>query len=143
MAKQLLTMALMLLCVACAASTGDDEERLKTTSQAWEDAFNARDAMALTALYAPDGMLLPPNAEFVQGRESIEAFWAGFIESVTGELEIQEVRVQGDLAYLLGTFKIFNVDGEVVDRGKYVEIWKRGSGQWGLYRDIWNTSLPK
>ncbi len=98
MAKRLFGVTLMLLCVMCAASAGEDEERLKTTSQAWEDAFNARDATALAALYAPDGMLLPPNAEFVQGRESIEEFWAGFIESVTGELEIQEALVQGDLA---------------------------------------------
>ncbi|MFQ5530587.1 MAG: DUF4440 domain-containing protein, partial [Gemmatimonadota bacterium] len=54
----------------------------------------------------------------------------------------QEVFVQGDLAYLLGTTNLLSVDGEVVDRGKYVEIWKRREGQWELYRDIWNGSLP-
>ena len=141
MANRLLGVTLLLLCVGCAVSV-EDEEQLRTTSKAWEDAFNAGDAKALAAIYAPEAMLLPPNAEFVQGRESIEEFWAGFIEGVKGELEIQEVLVQGDLANLLGTY-ILDGDGKVVDRGKYVEIWKRGSGQWGLYRDIWNTSLPK
>jgi ketosteroid isomerase-like protein len=32
--------------------------------------------------------------------------------------------------------------GKVVDRGKYIVIWKREQGQWKLHRDIWNTSMP-
>jgi hypothetical protein len=62
--------------------------------------------------------------------------------SAQGELEIQEAFVQGDHAYLLGTFKILDKGGKVIDRGKYIEIWKWVREQWGLYRDIWNTSLP-
>jgi len=148
MASRLFGVTLILLCVVCAASAGDDEGQIKATSKAWNEAFNAGDAKALAALYAPDAMLLPPNAEPVKGRKSIEEFWAGFIEGVKGKLEIQEVLVpevlvQGDLAYSLGRFTILDVDGEVVDRGKYVGIWKRGDGQWLLYRDILNTSLPK
>jgi uncharacterized protein (TIGR02246 family) len=135
-------LTLMPLWVACAAPAGEDEAQLKKTSKAWEEAFNAGDDQALAAIYAPDGMLLPPNGEFVRGREAIAKFWAGLIASVKGELEIQEVSVQGGLAYVLGTFKLFGGDGEVVDQGKYIEIWKRGDGQWQLYRDIWNTSLP-
>ena len=142
MANRLFGVTLLLLCVGCAAPV-EDEEQLRTTSKAWEDAFNAGDAKALAAIYAPEAMLLPPNSEPVQGRESIEELWAGFIEGVKGELEIQEVFVQGDLANMIGTYIILDVDGKVVDRGKYVEIWKRGDGQWQLYRDIWNTSLPQ
>ena len=133
---------LMPLWVACAAPTGEDEAQLKRASKAWEEAFNASDEKALAAIYAPDGMLLPPNAEFMRGREAIANYWAELIASVKGELEIQEVLVQGDLACIVGTFKLFAAGGEVVDQGKYVEIWKRGDGQWQLYRDIWNTSLP-
>ena len=148
MTSRLFGVTLILLCVVCAASAGDDEGQNKATSKAWNEAFNAGDAKALAALYAPDAMLLPPNAEPVKGRKSIEEFWAGFIEGVKGKLEIQEVPVpevlvQGDLAYSLGRFTILDVDGEVVDRGKYVAIWKRGDGQWRVYRDILNTSLPK
>ncbi len=148
MASRLFGVTLILLCVVCAASAGDDEGQIKATSKAWNEAFNAGDAKALAALYAPDAMLLPPTAEPVKGRKSIEEFWAGFIEGVKGKLEIQEdlvpeVLVQGDLAYSLGRFTILDVDGEVVDRGKYVAIWKRADGQWRIYRDILNTSLPK
>ncbi len=148
MVSRLFGMTLILLCVVCAASAGDDEGQIKAASKAWDEAFNAGDAKALAALYAPDAMMLPPNAEPVKGRKSIEEFWAGSIEGVKGKLEIQEalvpeVLVQGDLAYSLNRFTILDVDGEVVDRGKYVAIWKRGDGQWRIYRDILNTSLPK
>lgn len=141
MAKRLFGVTLMLLCVASAVSAGEDEEWLKKTRKALEDAFNAGDAKAAAAFYAPDAMLLPPNVDFVQGRESIAEFIAEAIASVKGNLkfELQEVFVQGDLAYLLGTTKILSVDGEFVDRVKYVEIWKRREGQWELYRDIWRT----
>ena len=143
MANRLFGVTLLLLCVGCAAPV-DDEEWLKTTSKAWEDAFNAGDAKAVAALYALDAMLLPPNAEPADGREAIENFWAEFIGSGDKvELETKEVVVGGDLAYKLGGFKVLHVNGEVVDRGKWVEIWKRADGQWGMYRDIWNTSLSQ
>jgi hypothetical protein len=32
--------------------------------------------------------------------------------------------------------------GHVIDKGKYVEIWKKENGEWKIYADIWNTSLP-
>jgi len=148
MVNRLFGVTLMLLCLVCAASAGDDEGQIKAKEKAWHEAFNAGDAKALVALYAPDAMMLPPNAEPVKGRKSIEEFWAGSMEGVKGKLKIQEVGVlevlvQGDLAYSLGRFTILDVDGKVVDRGKYVAIWKRADGQWRIYRDILNTSLPK
>jgi uncharacterized protein (TIGR02246 family) len=142
MAKPLIGVLLILLCVVGTAWAGGDEAALKARSHAWIKAFNAGDAKALASIYTTDGKLLPPNSEFVQGRESIEAYWAPFIVSAQGELEIQEAFVQGDHAYLLGTFKILDKGGKVIDRGKYIEIWKWVREQWGLYRDIWNTSLP-
>lgn len=141
MTNRMFGLSLFLLCVGCTAPEAD-EEQLRTTSKAWEDAFNAGDAKALAAIYAPDAKLLPPNSDFVQGREAIQEYWGPFIEGVQGELEIQEVFVQGNLANVIGTY-IIDVDGEVVDRGKYIEVWKRTNGQWQLHRDIWNTSFPQ
>ena len=119
------------------------EEAVKARSLAWVKAFNAGDTKTLAGLYTTDGKLLPPNSDVVQGRESIEMYWTLFIEGVKGKLKIQEALVQGDLAHLIGSFTVVDGQGKVSDRGKYVEIWKRVSGQWELYLDIWNTSLPK
>jgi hypothetical protein len=32
--------------------------------------------------------------------------------------------------------------GKVLDRGKYVVIWKRDGAAWRIHRDIWNSSMP-
>jgi hypothetical protein len=34
------------------------------------------------------------------------------------------------------------VDGKVLDKGKYIVIWKKEDGTWKLHRDIWTTSVP-
>jgi uncharacterized protein (TIGR02246 family) len=132
----------MFLCAVCAASAGPDEDLLKKTSGGWEEAFNAGDAKTLATFYASDAMLLPPNTEFVKGRESIMEFWTQFIATIDGKLDIKETHVQSDLAILIGTFELTDSEGNFVDRGKYIEVWKRGDGEWKLYRDIWNSSGP-
>jgi uncharacterized protein (TIGR02246 family) len=142
MAKLLFGVTLILLCAVGTASAGD-EEVLKETSAAWEVAFNAADAKTLATFYATDAMLLPPNTEFVEGRESIMEFWAPFITTIDGKLDIKEAHVHGDLAVMIGTFELTDSEGNPVDRGKYIEVWKRGDGKWEIYRDIWNSSGPK
>ena len=143
MAKGLLEIILLLLFLAGTAWAGSAEDAVKARSHAWVQAFNAGDAKALAQLYTSDGKLLPPNSDVVQGRESIEMYFVLFMRGIKGELKIQEVLVQRDLAYVLGTFNIVNEQGNLEDRGKYMEIWKRVNGQWELYRDIWNTSIPQ
>jgi ketosteroid isomerase-like protein len=87
-------------------------------------------------------MLLPPNQSFVEGRDAIVKFWAPFIAEIDGKLDIKEVVVQGDMAYVLGTYELSDAEGGFVDRGKYIELWWRTDGKWALHRDIWNSSLP-
>lgn len=139
MARLLFGLTLVILC-AVSASAEEDKAQLREASKVWEQAFNAGDAEALAAVYATDAMLLPPNAAFVDGRKAITEFWAGFVTTAKGKLHIKEVSVQGDLAYILGTFELFGDDGEMVGAGKYIEIWNREGGDWQLYRDIWNAS---
>ena len=142
MVKRMLGSLLIMSFLVSGALGGEQEEGLKARSQAWLTAYNAGDAKTLSSIYTQDAMLLPPNAEFVKGRESIEKFWTAFIKGTKGNLEIHEAIIEGDLGYLLGTFTVFDSNDKVLDRGKYTEVWIRGNGQWQLHRDIWNTSLP-
>ncbi len=38
--------------------------------------------------------------------------------------------------------KIISDKNAVIDKGKYVVAWKKENGNWKLYRDIANTSMP-
>jgi ketosteroid isomerase-like protein len=58
------------------------------------------------------------------------------------KLETVEVERDGNTAYEVGTFTLQGAEGQVLDAGKYVVIWKQEAGQWKLHRDIFNSSRP-
>ena len=58
------------------------------------------------------------------------------------KLESVEVEGHGDSAVEIGKYELYAAGQQRVDHGKYVVIWKREQGEWMLWRDIWNTSVP-
>lgn len=110
---------------------------------AWQSAFESGDSAALAALYTVDGSVLPPNAEAVTGRSEIEAFWNDFSAAGLGGVIVDsEADARGDLGYKGGRYTITDTDGNTVDEGKYIEIWRRVDGNWQLHRDIFNSDRP-
>jgi ketosteroid isomerase-like protein len=113
-------------------------------NKAFMEAFGRADSAELASLYTKNGKLLPPNSDFVSGMESIRVFWQGALDmGIKGaKLETVEVEGQENGAYEVGNYVLSGAQGEVMDRGKYVVIWKNQRGKWKLHRDIWNSSLP-
>jgi uncharacterized protein (TIGR02246 family) len=107
-------------------------------------AFNRGDAAGLAALYTENGQLLPPNSDFVTGRQAIQAFWQGAMDMgiKSAKLEIVEVEGHGDTAIEVSKYTLSGEAGQVLDTGKYIIIWKQVDGQWKLHRDIFNSSVP-
>ncbi|MFV2072395.1 MAG: DUF4440 domain-containing protein, partial [Thermoanaerobaculales bacterium] len=121
-----------------------DRATLEKKTAMWVEAFNAHDADALAALYSEDAVVASPNAPAIFGRDAIradnqETFAGG---DLAIELEDLEIVVQGDLGYKAGRYRM-RIGKTLVDRGKYIEIWSKSSGEWMLHRDIFNSSLPK
>lgn len=115
---------------------------LESGSAAWMEAFNAKDLDAMTAFYAEDAVLLPPNAPAIFGRDAVRAtIQEMFAAGIAIELEDLEIKVEGDLGYKAGRYRTRGEDGSLVDRGKYIEIWSKVDGSWVLHRDIWNSSV--
>jgi ketosteroid isomerase-like protein len=106
--------------------------------------FIRGDAAGIAALYTEGGQLLPPNSDFIAGKQAIQAFWEGAMNMgiKAARLETIEVEGHGNTANEVGKFTLQGAAGQVLDTGKYVVIWKREAGQWKLYRDIWNSSKP-
>lgn len=57
-------------------------------------------------------------------------------------LEIVEVEQHGDTAIEVPTFTLKGEGGAVLDRGKYIVIWRQRGEQWMLDRDIFDNSMP-
>jgi uncharacterized protein (TIGR02246 family) len=107
-------------------------------------AVSRGDAAGVAALYTQDGQLLPPNSDFVTGKQAIQTVFQGLMDmGIKGAtLESVEVEAHGDTAIEVGTYTLQGDGGQVLDRGKYIVIWKREEGQWRLHRDIFNSSQP-
>ncbi len=119
-----------------------DKSALGAGAAAWMEAFGAKDIDAMTAFYAEDAALLPPNAPAIFGRDAITAtLQEMFVAGMSIELEDLEIKVVGNLGYKAGRYRTTGEDGSLVDRGKYIEIWSKIDGNWVLHRDIWNSSV--
>jgi ketosteroid isomerase-like protein len=119
-----------------------EKNALEAGAAAWMEAFGAKDIEAMTAFYAEDAVLLPPNAPAIFGRDAISATMQEMFAAGLGiELEDLEIKVAGNLGYKAGRYRTRGEDGSLIDRGKYIEIWSKVDGTWVLHRDIWNSSV--
>jgi uncharacterized protein (TIGR02246 family) len=111
--------------------------------------LNAGDAGAWAALFADDGVQMPPHAPACVGRRAIESWSSGFMDlfRLRFALSADEVRVLGDWAFERGTYTI-HLDPKAggpstQEAGKYITIYQRDPGEgWRIARDIWNSSEP-
>jgi len=119
-----------------------DKSALEAGAAAWMEAFAAKDIEVMTAFYAEDAVLLPPDAPAIFGRDAISATMQEMFAAGLGiELEDLEIKVAGNLGYKAGRYRTRGEDGSLIDRGKYIEIWSKIDGNWVLHRDIWNSSV--
>lgn len=131
------------LLAACSQAPHTDRAGLAATTAAWQKGFDSGDAAAIAGLYAQDAVLLPPNSEPIAGRSGIEAFMTGLITTgLNGSLEDVDIYANGDLGAKVGRFTLTDDDGNIVDHGKYMEIWHNIDGKWLMVRDIYNSSVP-
>jgi len=113
---------------------------VEATVDRYVAASNEGDAEALAALYADDALLLPPDHEPIHGREAIVEFWR---QGTDEGLEVSPLRleVNGDVAYMVGRYRLPPTEEEAADSGQYVLCLKRqADGAWKLTADIWNGS---
>jgi uncharacterized protein (TIGR02246 family) len=126
----------------------DVRKAVEAGNAKWIAAFNQGDAAAVAALYTEGATLMPPNSEMIEGREGVQNFWHGAIQSGLKNASLTTVAVQasGETAYEIGKFSLTahaqGQDPQVVS-GKYVVVWQKGSdGAWKLHVDIWNSNMP-
>ena len=138
-----LAATIALLTASCAQEPGGGDVRAAIEAQAakWQKSFNAGDGAGIAALYTDDGQIMPPGAATVSGREGIAAYWQDALSAggASVSLEVVEVVAQGNHATDVGRFTMTDADGNTIDQGKYLVLWRQEQGEWRLARDIWNS----
>jgi uncharacterized protein (TIGR02246 family) len=143
-----ITAAVFVMVVGLSAQAHAQPASARSSIEAQNQQFGAAmqkgDAAALAALYTPDAEMFPPNAQVVSGRDAIQKLWQSFIDGGVTSLKLttRDVQSAGDWAWESGTYDLAGKDGQSVDNGKYVVVWKQVQGKWHLHRDIWNSSVP-
>ena len=134
----------LLLVGSAWAQSGAARTAIEAANKRFSAAFAAGKAAELAAMYTADAIALPPNSDIVKGHAAIQKMWQGAIDAGIKEaaLIVEEVEAHGDTAHERGNYVMKDASGKILDRGKYIVIWKQQQGQWKLHRDIWNTSMP-
>ena len=141
MNKTLAAIAVFVFVSGCnQAPQATDPSVITSRSDGWERALNAKDIDALVDLYTTDTRILAPNRKMAQGQDAVRAEFGAMIDAgLSGDLTSVEAMASGNIGYNVGTYTLTAGD-EVVDTGKYTEIWHRGDdGEWRIASDIWNS----
>lgn len=109
----------------------------------WGEEVRRGDSTAMAAHYSSDAILMPSNSEPVKGKD-IVGFWGAALRMGVKDLklDITDISGGGDIYAETGNLELFGADNKLLDKGKYVVVWKKENGKWKMYRDIWNSNLP-
>jgi ketosteroid isomerase-like protein len=121
----------------------------RTLDEAFVRHATNKDAAALvSAFYAPDAQLLPPNAPLISGSEAIREFWQGLLDAGGADVTLDTtlVGMSGEMAYGIGqySFTLPSASGERThERGKYLVVYRRqAEGSWKVAADMFSSDQP-
>jgi uncharacterized protein (TIGR02246 family) len=131
------------------ARGSSDESTIRANVEAFEKAYNARDAKSIAKLFAPDAQMVDEDGKSYHGRESIEKLYSGiFADAPDGRIDVdlETLRFFGPaLAIETGRSKAMSEPGDPPDLSRYTVVHtKSPEGKWQMTfaRDIEAPELP-
>jgi len=148
--KKLQVNLILGLCMLCmfssvqAQKSKDVSKEIQAMNDSFMKAIQSGDVDKITSFYTEDAKVFPPNSDIIQGREAIGGMWSAMASQGMPALIFTTTMAEafGNTAIEEGAYKVKIPDGQVVDKGKYIVIWKKVDGKWLLHQDIFNTSMP-
>lgn len=121
--------------------------KVRENLKAWLEAFNAKDADALFALYDEESVYANAGAALMRGIEEIRPWYEQAFAAVEGTLLYKEEAAlqDGNLAMLLGVYYFQPPAGATLPEeahmtGRVALVYRRNeAGEWRLLFDMDNT----
>ncbi len=122
------------------------EIAVRKIAQDWAAACNVKHLDDLVGLYAADAVVLRPNVPPVRGTAAIHEYFFSVLEAGLGDVEMEALRTEviGDVAYQAGRCQMLvpvTMNRRREERGKYLIVAARQSGDWKILSDCWSTDL--
>lgn len=110
---------------------------VETDNAMFMDKVKKADSAGLVEHYHSDGQVMMANADPVM-RKDIGSAWGSFFRMGFKDLKVTTDELVGnnDLMVETGTYEMFGDKNMLMDKGKYVVVWKKENGKWKIYRDI-------
>jgi uncharacterized protein (TIGR02246 family) len=126
-----------------------DAVKIREQSEALRQAVNSGNVSAVLAVWAADGIMMPPGHRAVEGHEALRDHFQRLFEraSLRFEFTASVVEVSGDLAVERLTYTAavspFDAAPPTEDVGKGMHVFRRQTdGSWKLTHDVWNGDGP-
>ena len=142
------------LAAACASPVNVNEElqKLLALDREWSQttASMSKSLDMFMSYYAADASVYPPGMTIANGTAAIRAALLPMTGLPGFALQWSPTKANmsasGDLGYTAGSYALTMNDANgrpVIERGKYVEVWKKQSdGTWKVIEDIFNADTP-
>jgi len=122
------------------AATGRAQAEIREVTRRWEAALVAGDpAGAVSDVFTEDALRLPAGEPVVRGRAAIAEALAGSTALDEARFDLEDIEVDGRLAYAAGTYSVRAPTGESLT-GKFLEVWKSTPAGWRIHRVMWDRT---
>jgi ketosteroid isomerase-like protein len=126
---------------AAAFDTAPVKAVLDSMNKSYDGRFRDSTAAYFTARYTADACVFAPNMPRVCGIAAITDFYWFGGDSQTLTLDIQGQEVSGTVHEVseVGTYRVIDDEGTVLDEGKFIALYRHEGGAWKVHREIWNS----
>ena len=102
------------------------------------------DSAFLVNIFTQDAKVFAPNSDIVIGRPAIAVVNSQYLKLDIKEFREETAAFYGNEDYLIdeGNYYFRYGKDNTIDKGKYLNVWKKEDGDWKIYSNIWNTNMP-
>ncbi len=120
------------------------KEAITANNKLYGESFATNDSAKFVNSYTSDACIYVSNMPKMCGPQPITAFFNGAYKMGIRNLILTTSEVTGGAEAVAetGSYELHADKGQVIDKGKYIVIWKEENGKWKMHRDIWNTDMP-
>ena len=119
-----------------------DKQYIKDLTTSAQDGWNRGDREPYVNRFSTDAIYMPPNTETVVGKDAIRTIAKSFPE-IRIQFNVLEIMGSADYAYVRGAFTVTNPADTLLDKGKFLSVWKKfPDDKWLLTHDIFSSDLP-
>lgn len=108
-------------------------------------AYKAGDTSQIAQIFTTNARVMVANQAPIEGRNNISQFFAALMKDSITDVKLNTSKISGDSTILVeeGTYQFLNKKGSQTDNGQYITLWQPQGGNWKIYRDMLESSVPK